>query len=359
MKVLFSVLLFFFLLMGDVEAGWLVKEEFLSPDIDHFDCHSSSIIETGEGKFCVVWKGGPGRGKSNTDMAENVGVWSSLFDGLDWSTPKEIVSAPKSVCWNPVLCKSMGGDLLLFYRMGPEPRRVVSFLKRSTDQGVQWSEGEILPAGIVGPTKNRPLIGPSGTLISPSSIEAGAPHDPFKATACWIEISGDDGHHWQKMGPLELPDRKFGVIEPALFFDTQGNLRMLCRDRAHRIGETGYLWMAISGDGGFHWSGMTQTSLPNPDSAIDVVDLGSGKLILVYNHSHTNRYPLHLAVSLDGGNTWSPPLLLDSSGEFPSGALSSDGFLHITYAFAEEHGAQRRIKHVVIDPNGLMEEASF
>jgi predicted neuraminidase len=171
-------------------------------------------------------------------------------------------------------------------------------------------------------------------------------------------MSPDNGHHWEKFGPFELPDRKFGVIEPALFLDGQGKLRMVCRDRAHRIGGTGYIWTALSEDWGIHWSPFQQTGLPNPDSAIDVVDLGEGKVILIYNHSHTDRSPLNLAVSLDGGETWSPPVLLDRRGEFPSGTLSSDGSLHITYAFAEEEGQQRRIKHVILDPKALLAEAS-
>jgi predicted neuraminidase len=330
-----------------------VKEEFLSPDIAHFDCHSSSIIETADGQYCAVWKGGPGAGKSNIDIPEKVGIWSALYEGGHWSDPQEIVSSPTSVCWTPVLCKNSLGELLLFYRMGPEPRRLVSFVKRSTDLGVGWSQGEILPAGIVGPTKNKPVITHLGALISPSSVEVGAPQDEFKATSCWIEVSEDNGHHWKKVGPLELPTRKFGVIEPALFFDTQGNLRMMCRDRANKIGEMGYIWMAVSEDQGMNWSEFKQTSLPNPDSGIDVVDLGGGKLILIYNHSHTNRSPLNLAVSLDGGDTWSQPFVLDKAGEFPSGTLSSDGLVHITYAFANANGAQRRIKHVVIDPIDL------
>lgn len=360
MKTLFLAPLFFFLFIGmaKMEASWLVKEEFLSPDSENFDCHSSSIIETTNGKYCVAWKGGPGTGKSNINITEKVGIWLSLFDGYNWSRPKEVVSAPKSVCWTPVLCKNFLSELLLFYRIGPDPRHVVSFLKRSYDQGMKWSAGEILPAGIVGPTKNKPILTPTGTLISPSSVEVGAPHDPFKATACWIEVSEDNGDHWEKIGPLELSHRKFGVIEPALFFDKEGKLRMLCRDRANRIEEIGYIWTAVSEDGGVHWSAFRQTDLPNPDSGIDVVDLGSGKLILIYNHSHTDRYPLHIAVSLDGGDSWSQPFLLDKTGEFPSGIVSSDGLVHITYAFTNERSEQRRIKHVIINPVELIQDAS-
>jgi predicted neuraminidase len=124
---------------------------------------------------------------------------------------------------------------------------------------------------------------------------------------------------------------------------------MFCRDRANKIGEKGYIWTAISMDDGLTWSELEQTSLPNPDSAIDIVDLGKGKIILIYNHSHTCRYPLNLAISLDGGDHWSDPYVIDELGEFPAGFLGSDGKLHITYAVTCMDSEQRRIRHVVVD----------
>jgi predicted neuraminidase len=125
---------------------------------------------------------------------------------------------------------------------------------------------------------------------------------------------------------------------------------MFCRDRANKIGEKGYIWEAISHDGGLHWSEFMQTRLPNPDSAFDIVDLEGGNLILIYNHSHTDRFPLNLAISLDGGDHWSQPYILDSIGEVPAAILTTDGLVHVTYAIRSSEFKQRRIKHVVINP---------
>lgn len=356
--LLFIISIFFTFSIGNINAEeqWLIKEEFLSPDLEHFDCHSSNIIETAKGSYCVVWKGGPGTGNCNSNMNQNVGIWLSRFDGHCWSEPNEIISAQKSVCWSPVICKNILGELLLFYRMGPDPRHLVSFLKKSSDEGSHWTNEQILPAGIVGPTKNKPILNLQGVLICPSSSEVGDPQDLFKATACWVEIYDDKVYHWKKIGPLELPHRKFGVIEPALFFDMQGNLKMLCRDRANKVGDRGYIWTASSDDDGVHWSELKQTNLPNPDSGIEVVDLGEGKLVIIYNHSHTNRYPLNIAVSLDGGNNWSKPLLLNQSGESPSAILSTDGYIHVTYALTSSSNRQRRIKHAILNPIKLIKE---
>jgi predicted neuraminidase len=327
----------------------LIREEFLSADIPNFDCHSSSIAETSDGNFCAVWKGGPGIGKSNRDIKKNIGIWSCLFDGNQWSDPIEIVSARRSVCWNPVLFHYPSKDLLLFYRIGPNPRHTVSFVKRSKDGGQTWSKEEILPAGIRGPTKNKPILNAEGILLCPSSFAVGEPDEEYKATSCWVEMTEDQGYHWKKIGPLELPGRPFGVIEPAFFYATQGRLKMYCRDRAHKMGEIGYIWEAVSLDEGLHWSAFTQTHFPNPDSALDVIDMGEGRLMLIYNHSHTDRFPLHFAVSFDGGTQWSEPYVLDDVGEFPAAILSKEGQIHITYAAPSKHSEQRRIKHVVMN----------
>ena len=346
-KFLVFVLGSLFPILGSLAEEWKVKEEFLSPDRKSFDCHSSSLVETIPGHLCAIWKGGPGEGKSNIDLKENVGIWMSHFNGDLWSEPQEIVHQGHSVCWNPVLCKLSESKLLLFYRVGPDPRHTISFLKRSLDGGYSWTQEELLPAGIVGPTKNRPIVTAEGKLICPSSVAVGEPDDPYKATACWIEMSPDEGVHWTKVGPLELSDRKFGPIEPALFYDLEGNLHMFCRDRAQKIGGIGYIWEAISRDDGYTWSTFQQTLFPNPDAAFDVIDRGIGKLALIYNHSHTNRYPLHLSTSFDGGLHWSAPLIIDNIGEFPAAIATADGLIHIIYAFPASEG-QRRIKHLVI-----------
>lgn len=127
---------------------------------------------------------------------------------------------------------------------------------------------------------------------------------------------------------------------------------MLCRDRANKIGEKGFVWMACSKDNGLQWSEFQQTLLPNPDSGIDVVDLKNGKIVLFYNHSHTDRHPLHMALSLDGGDHWSEPTLVDEEGEFPSAILGSDGMIYVTYP-KPWINSQRRIKVQIIDPTKL------
>jgi predicted neuraminidase len=160
MKIIGLLLLALFTTVqaSDREESWKVKVEFLSPDIEYFDCHSSSIVEVGQGRLCAAWKGGLGDGQCNVNGKENLGIWLSLFDGHHWSEPKAIAGVSNAMCGTPVLCQHPSGELLLFYRIGSDPRRVVSVMKRSYDGGASWSNEEVLPAGIIGPTKNKPIV---------------------------------------------------------------------------------------------------------------------------------------------------------------------------------------------------------
>lgn len=349
-KVLLSLVIFIFplTLLSAQKDQYVINEYIISPNIEDFDCHSSSLMEVSPGTLCAAWKGGVGKGKSNIDMKQNVGIWFSLFKNGSWNEPEQIVQAPNSVCWSPVLAKYPNGRLVLFYRIGMDPRHTISLFKSSEDGGLSWSKEEMLPAGITGPTKTKPLIDEKGNVICGSSVEVGAPEDEFKATACWIEIFSDQ--KWSKYGPIEIPGKRFGCIEPALFRGKDEIVKMLCRDRSNRIGSEGWIWMAESTDMGKTWSELRKTNIPNPDSGIEVISLNSDNILLIYNNSHTNRYPLSVALSKDCGNTWNLLFNIEEeSGEFPSAILDSEGYVHVSYAWIPPGKKQRQIKHIIID----------
>lgn len=352
MKLIYNVILlmsFITPLSAIEKKDVIVSEQILSQDLDDFDCHGSSIIEISPGVMCAVWKGGEGQGKSNIDMKQNVGIWLSFYKNNCWSEPERIVEAQDTVCWTPILGKCPKG-IALFYRIGSDPRHTVSMYKYSCDDGKSWSKAYILPAGIGGPTRSKPLIDYEGNMIFGSSSEVGAPNDEYKATACWIEIISKE-KKWSKYGPIEITGKRFGCIEPALFWANEKTaLKMLCRDRSCKIGLDGWIWAAESYDNGKTWSELHKTDLPNPDSGIEVLALANSNTLLIYNNSHKNRYPLTLSISKDGGNNWQTLFNLEElSGEFPSAALDSDGNVHITYAWAPQGKEQRKIKHVVLN----------
>lgn len=73
----------------------------------------------------------------------------------------------------------------------------------------------------------------------------------------------------------------------------------------------GALWRSISTDQGETWSATEKTGLTATSSASHLLCTRDGTLVLTYNPGPTpHRFPLHLRLSHDEGNTWSEPALL-------------------------------------------------
>jgi predicted neuraminidase len=324
------------------------KREFIYDAAPFPSCHASTIVETAAGEFLAAWFGGSAEG--NPDVA----IWGARRAAAGWSEPFELAREPNIAAYNPVLFFTRDRTLWLYYKFGPSPQTWTAARMSSRDQGRTWTAAEHLPAGLLGPIKNKPLVLADGTVISGTSTES------YRSWACWVERSTDHGRTWTKHGPIPgpppagpgaggpaaVPDSAawrstHGIIQPAIVPLQDGRLRMLVRSTA----DIGRVAQADSTDGGRTWSAARPTALPNPNSGIDAVGLRDGRIVLVYNHTSRGRSPLNVAVSADGDN-WNSFLALETEpGEFsyPAVIQSSDGNVHVTYTWN-----RRKIRHVEI-----------
>jgi predicted neuraminidase len=298
---------------------------------------SAHAVTLAEGKHGLVaaWFGGRAEGWPD------VAIWVARHDGGRWQPPEKLVDGRVSrlrryPCWNPVLHQVPGGPLMLFYKVGPRPSRWWGMLMRSDDGGKTFSKPERLPAGILGPIKNKPVNGANGDLLCPSSVE----DDGWRVH---VEHTRDFGVTWRRSPPLN--ERKtMKAIQPTLLPFADGRMQLLCRTRQGSIGE------AWSIDHGRTWSPVWLTALPNPDSAIDAVVMADGRALLVYNHTTTGRTPLTLALS-STGERWRVLRNLESDpGEFsyPAVIQTRDNRIHIAYTHNRTN-----LRHVTLDPAEL------
>jgi predicted neuraminidase len=311
-----------------------LKSQFIFEEAPFASAHASTIAETAAG-LVAAWFGGPREGHPQ------VGIWLARHLDGHWSLPVRVAhgldaSGRAQPCWNPVLHQTRAGPLLLFYRVGPSPRRWWGMVRSSADSGDTWSAPRRLPRGILGPIKNRPVALPGGVILCPSSTE----HWGWRVH---LERTPDLGQTWQKIGPLNSW-RDFSAIQPCILSWPDSRMQVLCRTRQRVVAES---W---STDGGHSWGPMAATSIANPDSGIDAVVLQDGRALLVHNPSRERRTPLSLALSLDG-QTWRDSLVLeDAPGEYsyPAVIQADDGTLHITYTWNRQ-----RIRHVSVAPDEL------
>jgi predicted neuraminidase len=321
-------------------ADGLTASEFIFESSTFSKCHASTIVETTSGKLVAAWFGGTAEGR------QDVGIWvSRLEDGI-WSAPVEVANgvqddATRLPCWNPVLFQpSGGGELTLFYKVGPSPVRWWGMLRTSADDGQTWKAAAKLPKDILGPIKNKPVQLADGTILCGSSTEGRSPPPSWHIH---FERSSDGAKTWQRVEVPTAPD-EIASIQPTILIHAVNRLQALGRTRSGRIFTTN------SFDGVQTWEPLKLTLLPNPNSGIDAVTLKDGRHLLVYNHAQRGRSPLNLAMTKDGAQ-WHAALVLESDpGEYsyPSIIQARDGLVHVTYTWKRQ-----RVKHTVIDPTKL------
>jgi len=334
---------------------YLSQPIFQPASLPFQQCHASTLVEAPNSDLLAAWFAGTCEGHPD------VAIWLARFRKGKWDTAVKVVEVPGIPLWNPVLFRDRKDRLWLFYKVGPTIPAWTGAYLRSTDGGFHWSSPTYLPAGLLGPAKNKPITLSNGDILCGTSAET------WQSWTCWVEISRDEGESWQRCGPIAwpvqpadlqtpvsafreepqhqriLPDSYPGVIQPTLWEYEPGRLKMLMR--ATR--QVGFICQAFSEDSGRTWTAPEPTALPNPNSGLDAVRLADGQLALVFNPTQDARSPLAIALSQDNGVTWPFQRLIETQpGElsYPSIIQTSDGLLNLTYTHQRSG-----IQHVTVD----------
>jgi predicted neuraminidase len=316
--------------LSNAQAPEILKQ-FIFTTAPFTSAHASTIVELRNGDLLAAWFGGTAEG------APDVAIWASRRIAGQWSTPYLLVREPNIACWNPVLFHSADGKLWLYYKFGPSARTWTGARLVSNDEAHSWSQPDHLPAGLLGPIKDKPLILHDGTIVSGTSVES------YSSWAAWIDRSTDNGKTWTKIGPITAPfqppqqtqpnqpERVSGIIQPAIVPLGKNHLRLFARSTS----VIGRICVADSFDDGLTWTQAHPTDLPNPNSGIDAVGLRDGRIVLIYNNSTKDRTPLNLAVSSDGEHFKIFATLEDQPGEYSYPAIiqARNGEIDVTYTW--------------------------
>jgi predicted neuraminidase len=180
-------------------------------------------------------------------------------------------------------------------------------------------------------TRNRPLFLENGRMLLPLYS------DGFDFSI--MAITTDLGQTWRFSSPIV----GIGPVQPALLQRRDGSILSLMRDNGPPPQR---LMQSISYDDGLHWEPVTDSDLPNPGSAAEMLALQDGRWLLVHNDTEEGRHSLAVSVSEDEGRSWKLWLHLednpDCRAHYPAVVQGRDGTLHFTYSYHLQKGEEQR-----------------
>ena len=317
------------------EAHWVSNNETN-------EAHSASIAIT-DGKPVAVWYGGTEEGH------RDVAIFSSSFD-RKWSSPLVIAdrySTEQALgryirkVGNPNLYSWPDGRLGLYYvsvSIGGWAASSINYME-SIDQGVQWTSPIRL---VTSPFLNiSTLVRTKGLPLSDGGVQLPVYHEFLGKFSETLTLSSD----LTVMDKVRISRGKYS-LQPAITNLDESSAIGLLR---YSGDPPGRVLSVFSEDSGAHWSTPVRTELPNPDSAVSIINLENGYLLLALNDLEDGRHRLSLAMG--SADEWTIVKVLEEETatnldheyeySYPSMTIDPDGFIHLVYTWN-----QRRIKHL-------------
>ena len=330
-----------------------VRHDYLEPLHEPtYGVAMPAVMEAADGTVIATWYGGTvSVGKSWDPHERDGAAYYSVLDKASgqWSAKRVLDQEPDNAHASAFLFKNARGRVFagytLFdddfnYNYGHSRLRV-----RSTDDGgTTWSPARDLPGGRDMRAATNGVLLADGTILLGVTLENTPGRPDFHFGACATLASRDGGENWDMSDLVLAPDGTY-LREPSLVAEAEGSVRMFMRSSLPGAEWSGgspenpvYLWEARSRDGGRTWTDVRPTSVINNESTIDVVRLAGGALLLAHNDTPycdwQKRWPLDLAVSNDGGETWHKIARVDPGPGYvchPSLDVSADGSVHVVY----------------------------
>ena len=346
------------------------------PPMGH-ENHASNMVELPNGDLLCVWFAGTSEGISDV----NIAMSRLPADEARWSQPVCVSEDSSRSEQNPLLFLVPDGRLWLFYT-AQETRgcsreewqcRVVAGeaeggytmqwtavirCRISEDGGHTWGPVQIFSEQ-PGSFCRQPMVVLSNEdWLFPMyySFKAAGHGDDYSV----MRISEDQGQTWQE---YPVPESR-GRVHASVVELSEGRLAAFFRSRA-----ADRIYVSRSTDYGRTWTVPERTLLPNNNASIQASRLQSGNLAIIFNQFSGSddpnqtvwprrRYPVTVALSADGGETWPYMRHVDTGDDFcgeenvylnrrcgyPCLLQSRDGAIHIGYSYR----GRQCIKHVRI-----------
>ncbi|KAI8663804.1 Sialidase domain-containing protein [Fusarium keratoplasticum] len=241
--------------------------------------HASNLLQLPDKTLLCTWFGGSQEG------LPDISIWLSRLEpgSSSWTSPKKISYDENRSCQNPVLFRVPdSGEIWLLHTSQDAGNQDGAYIlvRKSSDQGITWSEAKQLLPGKTGIFTRQPIVVlKDGTWVLPVFYCRGTPGHR------WIgndDISGvfyskDGGKTWNEK---QIPDSS-GAVHMNIVPPASGQSPWVAFYRS-RWADNVYRSTSTNG---LDWAKPEALTLPNPNSGICAARLRSGKLAIVFNRS--------------------------------------------------------------------------
>jgi predicted neuraminidase len=335
-------------------AGELTIERVFGPEVPTGPYkHPACMTELDNGDLYLVYYGGGG------EYAVDTSVFGSRLKKGEtrWTEPQPIAHDPFRSAGNGVIWQAPDGLVWLFYvvRYGETWSTSRLQFKVSRDQAETWSDASVLSLDEGDMVRGRPIVLNDGAYLLPIYHETGNDAEIVGPDSTSLFMRFDPKRKvWTKTGAIRSAK---GNIQPAVVQLNDKDLIAYCRRGGDYSPKTiGYIVRSESHDGGMTWSEGRDSAFPNPNAAVDLLKLKSGRLLLIFNDSMSRRTPLTAALSSDQDRTW--PIrrnIREGEGDFgyPTVFQARDGRIHLVFT-SEKRSV---VNHAVFDEDWVIHGA--
>ncbi|HOZ46267.1 MAG TPA: exo-alpha-sialidase [Candidatus Hydrogenedentes bacterium] len=312
--------------------------------------HPASLAELDNGDLYLAYYGGSGEYGVDTTV-----FGARLAQGSEeWTAPEVIADTPFCSEGNPVVWQAPDGLVWLCYVVRPGDTWSSSIIKAkiSKDGAKTWSDSMLLATEPGMMVRGKPILLNDGDYLLPVYHETGQDRERVGADTTSLFLRHNpETRTWSESSRIRSVN---GNLQPAVAQLDDNHLICYCRRGGdYEITTNGYIIRAESHDGGRTWSEGKNTEFPNPNSAVDLVKLKNGHLMLIYNDSMWQRAPLSVAVSTDGDRTYPYRRnIVEGPGPYayPYAIQAKDEKLHVIFTSHD----RTVINHAVFEEDAIL-----
>lgn len=270
----------------------------------------------------------PGNNRNSEGTIFNLGhhrlllAWTEFYssDGRDWGPARisTMTSDNQGRSWSGkhVLQPNIGkmnvmeanllrlhdGKVFFVFLRKNSPADCIPMYRISTDNGSNFSPSKPIPVD-PDPSYNtinndRVIQLRSGRILVPLAFTKDYRLNHHFLSR--VYYTDDEGKTWRASKTvIDVKQSSVGAEEPGVVQLGNGKVMLWVRTN------TGHPYQSYSDDGGVTWSTPKPMSVASPNSPQSIKRIPStDDLLMVWNNSTTNRFPLATAISKDNGHTW-------------------------------------------------------